>query len=239
MWTRTGSAPRARGDETAGGSVSTPDEDVVDVFARALGVERASDAPVTTSQEILGERDRQRARSNRPRSAPKTPSAPAMRPRTRTKNKPRPSLGPMVALITGGSLGLGLILAHEFGRHGARGHLRPRLGGAPAGQRRSRSPRQNGCHRPLRRQRPQASRNHGGSCRARALSVEGMLFVNRAGWAHCFDAVASVTGSERGPLRSGRVKAAAPVRTWGVPCLKGCLASDQLPDVPVWQSPCT
>jgi hypothetical protein len=42
-----------------------------------------------------------------------------------------------------------------------------------------------------------------------------MLFVNRAGWAHCFDAVASVTGSERGPLRSGRVKAAAPVRTWG------------------------
>jgi NAD(P)-dependent dehydrogenase (short-subunit alcohol dehydrogenase family) len=30
----------------------------------------------------------------------------------------------MVALITGGSLGLGLILAHEFGRHGARGHLR-------------------------------------------------------------------------------------------------------------------
>ena len=54
------------GEETAGGSVSTPDEDVVDVFARALGVERASDAPVTTSQEMLGERDRQRWRQEQP-----------------------------------------------------------------------------------------------------------------------------------------------------------------------------
>jgi Family of unknown function (DUF6335) len=68
------------GEETAGGSVSTPDEDVVDDFARALGVERASDAPVTTSQEILGGRDRQRWRQEQParERAPQTPSAPAM-----------------------------------------------------------------------------------------------------------------------------------------------------------------
>jgi hypothetical protein len=115
-----------------------------------------------------------------------------------------------------------------------------------------RSPRQNGCHRPLRRQRPQASRNHGGSCRTRALSVEGLLFVNRADWAHCFDAVASVTRSEavRSDLLVGACKSCgASAKLGGVLCLphfQGCLPSDQLPDVrdqlpdvPVWQSPCT
>jgi hypothetical protein len=52
----------------------------VDDYARSLGMERASDAPVTTSQEILGERDRQRWRQEQParERAPQTPSAPAM-----------------------------------------------------------------------------------------------------------------------------------------------------------------
>jgi hypothetical protein len=46
------------GDETVGGSVATPDQDVVDEIGRALGVEQASDAEVVTSGEILKERDR-------------------------------------------------------------------------------------------------------------------------------------------------------------------------------------
>jgi Family of unknown function (DUF6335) len=54
------------GEEAAGGSVATPDQDVVDEFARALGVERAPDAPVTTSQEILSQRDRLRWRREQP-----------------------------------------------------------------------------------------------------------------------------------------------------------------------------
>jgi Family of unknown function (DUF6335) len=57
-WQRAESA----GEEAAGGSVATPDQDVVDEFARALGVERAPDAPVTTSQQILSRRDRSRWR---------------------------------------------------------------------------------------------------------------------------------------------------------------------------------
>jgi len=50
------------GEEAAGGSVATPDQDVVDEFARALGVERVPDAPVITSQQILSRRDRSRWR---------------------------------------------------------------------------------------------------------------------------------------------------------------------------------
>jgi len=46
------------GEEAVGGSVATPDQDVVDEIGRALGVEQASDAEVTTSEEILRRRDR-------------------------------------------------------------------------------------------------------------------------------------------------------------------------------------
>jgi hypothetical protein len=46
------------GEETVGGSVATPDQDVVDEIGRALGVEQQSEAEVTTSEEILRRRDR-------------------------------------------------------------------------------------------------------------------------------------------------------------------------------------
>jgi hypothetical protein len=48
----------ASGEEAVGGSVATPDQDVVDEIGQALGVEQASDAPVVTSDEILRARDR-------------------------------------------------------------------------------------------------------------------------------------------------------------------------------------
>lgn len=48
------------GEEAVGGSVSTPDQDVVDELGDALGVPRAPDEEVRTSQEILEERDRNR-----------------------------------------------------------------------------------------------------------------------------------------------------------------------------------
>jgi hypothetical protein len=50
----------ASGEESVGGSVATPDQDVVDDLGRALGVEQESDAPVQTSDEILRARDRLR-----------------------------------------------------------------------------------------------------------------------------------------------------------------------------------
>jgi hypothetical protein len=50
----------ATGEESVGGSVATPDQDVVDEIGRALGVEQAADAPVHTSDEILRARDRLR-----------------------------------------------------------------------------------------------------------------------------------------------------------------------------------
>ena len=50
----------ASGEESVGGSVATPDQDVVDELGRALGVEQESDAPVRTSDEILRARDRLR-----------------------------------------------------------------------------------------------------------------------------------------------------------------------------------
>lgn len=46
------------GEEAAGGSVATPDQDVVDEIGHALGVEQASQAPVRSSEEILEDRDR-------------------------------------------------------------------------------------------------------------------------------------------------------------------------------------
>ena len=48
------------GDEAVGGSVATPDQDVVDEIGRALGVEQESDAEFRTTAEILAERDRSR-----------------------------------------------------------------------------------------------------------------------------------------------------------------------------------
>jgi len=46
------------GDEAVGGSVATPDQDVVDEIGRALGVEQDADAEVHTSDEILAARAR-------------------------------------------------------------------------------------------------------------------------------------------------------------------------------------
>lgn len=46
------------GEEGVGGSVATPDQDVVDEIGRALGVEQPLDAPLRPTQEILDERDR-------------------------------------------------------------------------------------------------------------------------------------------------------------------------------------
>lgn len=48
------------GEETVGGSVATPDQDVVDEIGRALGIEQAPDEQVKTSDEILRERARHR-----------------------------------------------------------------------------------------------------------------------------------------------------------------------------------
>lgn len=50
----------ASGDEAVGGSVATPDQDVVDELGRALGVEQPADAEVWTSDEMLRRRDRLR-----------------------------------------------------------------------------------------------------------------------------------------------------------------------------------
>jgi hypothetical protein len=50
------------GEEMVGGSVATPDQDIVDELARALGVEQEADAEVWTAGEILRERDRHRWR---------------------------------------------------------------------------------------------------------------------------------------------------------------------------------
>jgi hypothetical protein len=48
------------GEEAVGGSVATPDQDVVDEIGRALGVEQGPTQPVTSSEEILRERARHR-----------------------------------------------------------------------------------------------------------------------------------------------------------------------------------
>jgi Family of unknown function (DUF6335) len=48
------------GEEAVGGSVATPDQDVVDEIGHALGVEQAPDEEVRSSDEILRERARRR-----------------------------------------------------------------------------------------------------------------------------------------------------------------------------------
>jgi Family of unknown function (DUF6335) len=47
----------ADGEETVGGTVATPDQSVVDELGEALGVPRAPDEEVRTSEEILEGRD--------------------------------------------------------------------------------------------------------------------------------------------------------------------------------------
>jgi hypothetical protein len=47
------------GDETAGGTAATPDQDRVDQFGRALGIEYEDDEPLHT-EEKLAERDQER-----------------------------------------------------------------------------------------------------------------------------------------------------------------------------------
>jgi Family of unknown function (DUF6335) len=48
------------GEEAPGGTVATPDQDVVDDLGKALGVPRAPDEPFRTSGETLDARDRAR-----------------------------------------------------------------------------------------------------------------------------------------------------------------------------------
>jgi hypothetical protein len=48
------------GEEAVGGSVATPDQNVVDELGGALGVPRAPDEELRTSGEILEGRDRNR-----------------------------------------------------------------------------------------------------------------------------------------------------------------------------------
>ena len=48
------------GEETVGGTVATPDQDVVDQIGRALGVEQSSSAPLRPNEEVLQHRDRRR-----------------------------------------------------------------------------------------------------------------------------------------------------------------------------------
>ena len=50
----------ANGEEAVGGSVATPDQDVVEEIGEALGVPQEPDAEVRTSAEILAARDRHR-----------------------------------------------------------------------------------------------------------------------------------------------------------------------------------
>jgi Family of unknown function (DUF6335) len=49
------------GEEAPGGTVATPDQDVVDELGDALGVPRGPDEEFRTSAEILDARDRNRA----------------------------------------------------------------------------------------------------------------------------------------------------------------------------------
>lgn len=53
------------GDEAVGGSVSTPDQDIVDDIGRALGVEQGMDDEVTGVEERVAARDRSRWRLER------------------------------------------------------------------------------------------------------------------------------------------------------------------------------
>lgn len=55
-WERAASS----GEEAVGGTVATPDQNVVDELGRALGVPRAPDEALRASAEILKARDRRR-----------------------------------------------------------------------------------------------------------------------------------------------------------------------------------
>jgi hypothetical protein len=59
------SGASAAGDEAVGGSVATPDQDIVDALGDALGVPQEPDAEVVSAGEILEERDRHRWRTER------------------------------------------------------------------------------------------------------------------------------------------------------------------------------
>ncbi len=48
------------GEEAVGGSVATPDQDIVDEIGRALGVEQRLDAEVPSLDEVVQRRDRDR-----------------------------------------------------------------------------------------------------------------------------------------------------------------------------------
>lgn len=48
------------GEEAVGGSVSTPDQDMVDEIGRALGIEQGLDAEIRSFEEVVRRRDRQR-----------------------------------------------------------------------------------------------------------------------------------------------------------------------------------
>ena len=51
-------AADSTGEEAVGGSVATPDQDVVDEIGRALGVEQPDEEAFLPSSEILQQRDR-------------------------------------------------------------------------------------------------------------------------------------------------------------------------------------
>lgn len=69
------------GDETPGGDMPTPDQDLVDEIGRAYGVQDADTGVLRSSSELLDERDRQRSRLEGPRPTRGTRDAD----RTRTR----------------------------------------------------------------------------------------------------------------------------------------------------------
>src|SRR5262245_60737306 len=68
-------AAYSSGEESVGGSVATPDQDIVDEIGRALGVEQEIDAPVRASDEILRARDACAGTSSAMRPTPKRVAA--------------------------------------------------------------------------------------------------------------------------------------------------------------------
>jgi Family of unknown function (DUF6335) len=72
--------------------VALPDQDVVDEIGRALGVERASDAVVRSSEELLHDRDRRRWQleaTARTRALNRTVSHPATVSELPNRRRPR------------------------------------------------------------------------------------------------------------------------------------------------------
>src|SRR5690349_21545538 len=53
------------GEETVGGTVATPDQDIVDELGRAVGMEFQDNQPLRSPAEVLEERDRHRWELNR------------------------------------------------------------------------------------------------------------------------------------------------------------------------------